>query len=76
MNAIVRVELYHVAIPLPAGSGLGISIDPAALRKYGKRFFVMDRMRLVWYSIRTRGIAASREIDRVKKARKKQAGSQ
>lgn len=49
--------------------GLGFEIDKTALKKYGKRFFVMDRKRLVWFSIRTRGIRASREIDRVKQAR-------
>ena len=58
----------------PDGPGLGIAINPAALRKYGRRFFVMDKVRLAWYSIRTRGIALSREINRIKKA-KKQASS-
>ena len=58
----------------PDGPGLGIDIDHAALRKYGRRFFVMDKVRLAWYSIRTRGIALSREINRIKKA-KKQASS-
>ena len=56
----------------PTSPGLGFTIDAAALRKYGKRFFVMDRKRLAWHSLRTRGIAASREINRVKQARKKQ----
>lgn len=63
----------HGVITPPAAPGLGISINPTALRKYGKRFFVMDRLRLAWHSLRTRGIAASREIDRVKKARKTRA---
>ncbi len=54
---------------VPDKPGLGFEIDPAALRKYGRRFFVMDRRRLVWYSLRTRGLKVSREIDRVKKAK-------
>jgi D-galactarolactone cycloisomerase len=51
----------------PTAPGLGFAIDPGALRKFGKRFFVMDRKRLIWYSVRNRGIKASMEIDRVKK---------
>ena len=27
----------------------------------------MDKKRLIWFSLRTRGLKASREIDRVKK---------
>ncbi len=51
----------------PSIPGLGITIDPRALRKFGKRFFVMDRKRLIWYSVRSRGFKVSKEIDRVKK---------
>jgi D-galactarolactone cycloisomerase len=51
----------------PGAPGLGITIDPNALRKFGKRFFVMDRKRLIWYSVRNRGFKVSKEIDRVKK---------
>ena len=59
----------------PSAPGLGITIDRAALRKFGKRFFVMDRKRLIWYSIRNRGIKVSREIDRVKKEKSRRAAS-
>jgi D-galactarolactone cycloisomerase len=51
----------------PSAPGLGITINPGALRRFGKCFFVMDRKRLIWYSLRNRGIKVSREIDRVKK---------
>ena len=47
--------------------GLGFAINQRALRKYGQQYFVMDRKRLVWFSLRTRGIKASKEIDRVRK---------
>jgi L-alanine-DL-glutamate epimerase-like enolase superfamily enzyme len=57
----------------PSAPGLGFAIDARALKKYGKRFFIMDGKRLAWHSIRTRGIAASREINRIKKARKRNA---
>ena len=60
----------------PSAPGLGIKIDPGALRKFGKRFFVMDRKRLIWYSLRTRGIKASMEINRVKKEKARQAATE
>ena len=34
-----------------------------------KRYFVMDRKRLIWFSLRTRGLKVSREIDKVRKKR-------
>ena len=49
--------------------GLGFEIDQGALKKHGKRFFVMDKKRLIWFSLRTRGLKASKEIDQVKKQR-------
>jgi len=57
-------------IKTPTQPGLGLSIDQRALRRYGKRYFVMDRKRLIWFSLRTRGLKVSREIDRVRKAKK------
>jgi len=54
-------------VQTPSLPGLGFEIDQAALRKHGKRFFVMDKKRLIWWSLRTRGLKASQEIDRVKK---------
>lgn len=60
-------------MPLVA-PGLGITINTDILRKYGKRFFVMDKKRLAWHSIRTRGIKLTREIDRVKKRKKSAPG--
>jgi D-galactarolactone cycloisomerase len=53
----------------PTTPGLGIDIDRRALRKHGKRFFVMDRKRLAFFGLRDRGLKASLEIDRAKKAR-------
>jgi len=56
-------------LTIPDLPGLGFRIDPKALRKHAKRFFVMDRKRLIWFSLRTRGIRVSREIDRARRAR-------
>lgn len=53
--------------------GLGIAIDRKALRKHGKRFFTMDRKRLIFFALRDRGIKASKEIDEAK--RERQAGT-
>ena len=60
----------HGMLQTPAQPGLGFRLSPRALRKYGKRFFVMDRKRLIWFSLRTRGLRVSREIDRVRKEKK------
>lgn len=54
-------------LDMPTLPGLGFEIDRQALKKYGKRFFVMDKKRLIWFSLRTRGLKASREIDKAKK---------
>jgi hypothetical protein len=54
---------------VPTGPGLGITIDRSALRKHGKRFFKMDRKRLIFFALRDRGIKASKEMDAAKRAR-------
>jgi L-alanine-DL-glutamate epimerase-like enolase superfamily enzyme len=54
---------------VPDRPGLGIEIDRGALRKHGKRFFVMDRKRLVFFALRDRGIKAAREMDAAKRGR-------
>ena len=64
------------SISVTAAPGLGISLDRRALRRYGRRFFVMDRKRLVWFSLRDRGIAVSREIDAARRAKKARALTQ
>ena len=58
-----RGELAAPTLP-----GLGFRVDEKALRRFGKRFFVMDRKRLAWFSLRTRGIRATLEIDKARKA--------
>lgn len=53
----------------PAAPGLGCAIDRGALRRHGKRFFVMDRKRLVFFALRDRGLEVARRIDAAKRAR-------
>jgi len=60
---------YRGTLETPTSPGLGFAIDPKALARWGKRFFVMDRKRLVWFSLRHRGIKASKEIDRARRER-------
>lgn len=56
-------------LDVPTGPGLGITIDRSALRKHGKRFFKMDRKRLIFFALRDRGLKASKEMDAAKRAR-------
>jgi L-alanine-DL-glutamate epimerase-like enolase superfamily enzyme len=71
-DALLEQPFVHQqgTLETPTAPGLGFRIDRRALRRYGKRFFVMDRKRLVWFSLRSRGLAVSREVDRVRKERK------
>lgn len=70
-DGLLREPFVHHrgSLEVPRRPGLGIEIDRRALARHGRRFSVMDRKRLVWFSIRHRGIAASKEIDRERKAR-------
>jgi hypothetical protein len=72
-DGILEEPFGHVqgTLVTPTKPGLGFAIDESALGKYGKRFFNMDRKRLIWFSLRTRGIKVSKEIDRIRGARLK-----
>jgi D-galactarolactone cycloisomerase len=71
-DALLEQPFVHErgTLRTPSAPGLGFTIDRKALRKYGKRYFVMDRKRLIWFSLRTRGVRTSWEIDRVRKAKR------
>lgn len=56
-------------LDVPQTPGLGVAIDRRALRRYGKRYFAMDKKRLVYFALRDRGLKAAREMDRTKQAR-------
>jgi L-alanine-DL-glutamate epimerase-like enolase superfamily enzyme len=70
-DGILENPFHHHrgSLETPTTPGLGIEIDRRALARWGKRFFVMDRKRLIWFSLRHRGIKASREIDRIRRQR-------
>jgi D-galactarolactone cycloisomerase len=69
-DALLETPFEHARGRLAAPSlpGLGVQIDARALRRHGQRYFVMDKKRLVWFSLRTRGLRASLEIDRARRA--------
>lgn len=70
-DAILKNPFHHDhgALSTPTAPGLGFEINNHVLRRHGKRFFVMDRKRLIWFSLRTRGLKVSREIDQRRKER-------
>jgi D-galactarolactone cycloisomerase len=70
-DGILEQPFQHKSgtLAAPTAPGLGFTIDERALRRFGKRFSVMDRKRLIWFSLRTRGIKVSKEIDRVRRER-------
>ena len=77
-DAILETPFYHGRgkLETPTQPGLGFNINQGVLRKYAKRFFVMDRKRLIWFSLRTRGLKVSKEIDQVRKERKAKAAKE
>lgn len=51
----------------PTGPGLGITIDKAQLKKYGRRFFNIGRLGLKLFVARDKGIKTALEINNNKK---------
>jgi len=75
-DGILEKAFHHDrgTLETPTTPGLGIEINRKALSRWGRRFFVMDRKRLIWFSVRHRGIKASREIDRARRRRLSKTG--
>ncbi len=70
-DGLLKKPFHHDrgTLKVPSEPGLGIELDPRQMRRHAKRFFVMDRKRLVWFSLWDRGLSVAREIDATKKAR-------
>ena len=70
-DAMLNQPFVHEkgSLPVPTAPGLGIDIDRRALKKHGKRYFKMDRKRLIFFALRDRGVKASKEMDAAKRAR-------
>lgn len=77
-DGILEEPFHHDrgTLETPTSPGLGFEINRKALARLGQRFFVMDRKRLIWFSLRHRGIRASKEIDQVRRARIAQSTDQ
>ena len=66
-------EAQAGTLEVPSQPGIGVNIDRSALRKHGKRFFNMNRRKLVFFALRDRGLKAAREMDQAKQERLKGA---
>jgi L-alanine-DL-glutamate epimerase-like enolase superfamily enzyme len=71
-DALLKEPFLHNrgTLEVPRKPGLGIEVDFRALRRHGRRFFVMDKKRLILHALRDRGLKVAREIDRVRRARR------
>ena len=70
-DAMLEEPFAHekATLDVPDRPGLGFAIDQRALKKWGKRFFKMDRKRLVFFALRDRGLKAAKEMDAAKRER-------
>lgn len=62
----ILVDPADGTIPVPQEPGLGIHLDEARLRKYGRRFHVTTPFRLAAATIREKGLKAALEIKKKK----------
>jgi len=56
-------------LALPTRPGLGFEIDPAALKRYGSRFFTATKLRVAVRAIRDRGLAEARALGAARRRR-------
>lgn len=70
-DAMLEQPFLHdrARLAVPSAPGLGFEISRRSLRRYAKRFFVMDRKRLVFFALRDRGLKTAREMDATRQAR-------
>lgn len=71
-DGVLAEPFRHVngELEIPSRPGLGFEIDARQLRRWGKRYFVMDKKRLIWFALRDRGLKVAREIDQRRRERK------
>lgn len=56
-------------IAIPQEPGLGLEIDPKKLRRYGRRFYRMNKVKLAVHTIRKKGLRTAMELKKKKEAR-------
>ena len=61
-------------IAVPQKPGLGLEIDRKRLRRFGKRFYRMNTVKLAVHTIRKKGLKTALELKRKKEARAKSDG--
>ena len=54
-------------VAVPQQPGIGIDVDPAKLRRFGKRFYNLTKPRLIYNTIRSKGLKTAMELGRIKK---------
>lgn len=60
-------------LKIPEKPGLGFEIDRKALARFGRRFFRMTTMRLVYYVIKDKGLKTALELKRKKEERSRKS---
>lgn len=72
-DAMLESALRHERgfLRVPQGPGLGVRIDRGALRRFGERFFVMDRIRQAFFALRDRGPRVALELARARRERQR-----
>jgi len=56
-------------IAIPQEPGLGLEIDPKKLRRYGRRFYRMNKVKLAVHTIRKKGLRTAMELKKKKESR-------
>lgn len=66
-DGILKEPFIHHrgTLTLPKTPGLGIEIDWKSLRKYGKRFFIATKRRVIFYMIKERGLRETIKLAKV-----------
>ncbi len=62
------------AVTIPQEPGLGVHIDPKALRRFGHRFYKMTPTKLAIHTIRKKGLRTALELKKKKDARTENEG--
>ncbi len=70
-DAMIEKPFVHHngMLQVPDQPGLGFDISKKNLKKYGTRYFKMDRKRLAVFAVKDRGVKAAREMDKTKRKR-------
>lgn len=73
-DVLLSEPLYTRAdgmLPVPVGPGLGVELDPKALRRYGRRFYTLTPVRFVVSNARRAGLRQTAELAQQKAGRKR-----